>query len=298
MKSTGIFRFSTTVVWLIIALWSAAALADTIAGSLTVTHADNSTAQVAITGTAGSFGGQCPPGQVVYGIASNGSVLCVADQLGPVYSFTSCSAGQFMVGNVAATGAAICATPPSGGGSTLPVTPPQCLAMTGSTCNLNVQSDGGLIINQTSGATYADILRLQYLGVTKFQFQYNGNLIATTYNGAGGLFTTDASGNVIAADATTKHLIGGGISHSVGNCGASPSVSGKGAFARITVGTGSPASCTLTFGSAYATAPACNAQGSVSGDTKPATTTTSATFSAPSGSFADGEVLHVVCGSF
>lgn len=54
------------------------------------------------------------------------------------------------------------------------------------------------------------------------------------------------------------HLITTGTAPGISSCGTgSPSVAGTDVNGRITIGTGTPASCTLTFANAYTTAPAC-----------------------------------------
>lgn len=54
------------------------------------------------------------------------------------------------------------------------------------------------------------------------------------------------------------HIVMTGTAPAVSSCGTgSPSVAGTDVAGRITIGTGTPSSCTLTFANAYATAPSC-----------------------------------------
>lgn len=162
-----------------------------------------------------------------------------------------------------------------------------------------VQSDLGVIINQVTGATYAQILDAKYLGTTQFSASFNGEVIARAgFNGGSGFFTTDISGNVVAlGNITGKHLLGNGTSPTVADNGGNDStIAGKDTACKVTVGTGSTTTITITFGTAYATAPVCVVSGSVSSDIKVATTTTTAVLT--HAGFTDAEVLHVVCIGF
>lgn len=163
-----------------------------------------------------------------------------------------------------------------------------------------VQSDGGVIIDQRTGATYANILNVKYQGNQRFYVDSTGIAYASLgFNGGGGFFTTDANGNVVAlGNITGRHLIGNGTSPTVtGNGSSNGSVSGKDMAGKITVGTGTTTSIVLTFGAAYATAPALvvNAQTTTT-PIKVVTTTTTATLTTTA--FTAGEVLCYVTAGF
>lgn len=53
------------------------------------------------------------------------------------------------------------------------------------------------------------------------------------------------------------HIANSGAAANVGTCGTSPSISGNDMRGEVTLGTGSPTACTVTFASAYATSPFC-----------------------------------------
>lgn len=71
---------------------------------------------------------------------------------------------------------------------------------------------------------------------------------------------TSGSGHWVAPGsvAFTSHLTTSGTAPSLGACGTSPSITGNDIAGKVTVGTGGIAtSCTITFASAYASAPHC-----------------------------------------
>ena len=74
----------------------------------------------------------------------------------------------------------------------------------------------------------------------------------------------DASGNVgvgTASPSQALHVHGKiavtGSTPSVSDCGTSPTITGNDTRGRVKLGTGSPANCTITFSSAYSSAPIC-----------------------------------------
>lgn len=171
---------------------------------------------------------------------------------------------------------------------------------------LQVQSDGGVIINQQTSATFVNQLDVKFQGTTFFSVSGSGisTALATSvggFNAAGGNFTvTSTSGNITTLGTTSsKHYLGNGTSPTVAGDGTSNgSIAGKDAFSQVTVGTGTTTTITITFGTAYATAPVCvaNAQTTVT-PLRMATTTTTAVLTTTT-AFTAGEVLHVVCGGF
>ncbi len=164
-----------------------------------------------------------------------------------------------------------------------------------------VQSDGGIISDQRTGAAFSTIASFKYQGVEQFGVNFGGTAIARAgFNGAGGLFITDTSGNVVASGAVTaKHLIGNGTSPTVADDGASGStIAGKDSFCKVTVGSGPVNTITITFGTAYANAPVAQVHSNTNTDFKVATTTTALTITRVGGAFTAGEVLHISCGGF
>jgi len=59
----------------------------------------------------------------------------------------------------------------------------------------------------------------------------------------------------------TDHIDTNGTAPSLSSCGTSPSVTGNDMTGRVTIGTGTPTSCTVTFSTAYDDAPSCNVTG-------------------------------------
>ncbi len=167
-----------------------------------------------------------------------------------------------------------------------------------------VQSDGGVIIDQRTGATFTKALDVKFQGSTIFTVAAaagTASVVVTTgsFNGAGGFFTTDAAGKVVAfGDVSTRHYLGQGTAPTVvGNGSSAGTIAGKDAFCKVTVGTGVTTSIVITFGTAYATAPVCvvNAQTTTT-PINVVTTTTTATLTCAA--FTAGEVLHVITGGF
>jgi len=91
-----------------------------------------------------------------------------------------------------------------------------------------------------------------------------------------------------------KHINATGPSPAVGTCGTSPSVAGSDNAGKITTGSTATTACTLTFQTAFNTAPACVMATAVTnaGPTFVATTTTTATFNYAS---ATSIVFSYVC---
>lgn len=164
-----------------------------------------------------------------------------------------------------------------------------------STRGLFVQSDGGVIIDQATGATYVSPFEVKYQGTSLFTV---GGTNVTNVKGNRLINATGLSAMEINGDMSGRHYLGTGNTPSVaGSCGTSPSITGKDSFLKITTGTVAPTSCTVTFSVAFATAPVCTANAQTT--TTPlniATTTTTVIVS--SAALTAGEVLYVSCGGF
>lgn len=90
--------------------------------------------------------------------------------------------------------------------------------------------------------------------------------------------------------------IGGATAPATSSCGTS-TVSGSDSAFVVTVSAGTPSACTITFGTAYATAPACvmTDQTTAAGSTsKVATTTTTAVATIAAGNYGT-DVLSFIC---
>lgn len=82
----------------------------------------------------------------------------------------------------------------------------------------------------------------------------------TDVNAASTGLNINVSGTQRAKVTSTGHLrLAIGNTPTMGSCGTSPSVTGTDGAGRITIGSGSPGSCTLNFSQTYSTAPFCTA---------------------------------------
>lgn len=165
-----------------------------------------------------------------------------------------------------------------------------------------IQRDGNVIIDQKFGAVASKPLQLKYSGSEVCYISYLGLLSCNGGLSVNGLFTAGTNGDVVERDVTLQHPIGSGTSPTApaggGTCGTSaPSIAGKDAGFKLTVGSVSATSCTETFGRTWTTAPVCvaNAQTTTTA-LNVATTATTVTVSAAT--LTPGEVLHVVCLTF
>lgn len=169
------------------------------------------------------------------------------------------------------------------------------------TNSLEVQSDGGLIVNQAGNSTFSRMFDVKFAGVTQAYVDFNGVVVTRVgFSQIGGFFSTDVAGKVIAfGDVQTRHFLGQGTSPTVADDGANAStITGKDAFSKVTVGSGTVTAITVTFGVAYATAPVAQVRSNTNTDFKVSTTTTALTITRAGGAFTAGEVLHISCGGF
>lgn len=159
-----------------------------------------------------------------------------------------------------------------------------------------IASPSALQLGDSYAANFAFPYSNSYNAAAGFQFQATENmssghqgtavqLYATVNGGALGLEATFQDGVTIGSSSltpgvgsllVTKHLLGSGTSPTVSSCGTSPSISGSDVAGKVTVGTGTVGSCTVTFGTAFGTAPSCGV-GSGTAITSLAYTTTTTT---------------------
>lgn len=90
------------------------------------------------------------------------------------------------------------------------------------------------------------------------------------------------------------HVINGGTAPAVSSCGTSPSITGGDTAGKVTIGTGTPSSCTVTFDTAYSNAPSCTISGDDNTNAYGATTTTTA-LTITSNSEMSGDVIMYQC---
>jgi hypothetical protein len=173
---------------------------------------------------------------------------------------------------------------------------------------------------QTIGFNYADNASstgyINLYGYAGGQTQYR-NLIVSNGNGAtiatftgsskevdfyGPLVVTSGS-NVFSADPSTNttgvygRMRDGGTAPTLSSCGSSPTVTGGSFGFLITVGTGSPGSCTFTFATSYTTTPSCIATtyGSTFVTYFSSLSATAGTLDINTTSFTDGQQVAVHC---
>jgi hypothetical protein len=106
-----------------------------------------------------------------------------------------------------------------------------------------------------------------------------------------------------ARDIGVSHVIFEGTDATLvadGNCGTSPVIAGKDGAGRVTLGTGSPTACTVTFNRAYPLAPACSCNNETTGSNCWAVPTTANVIVKPGvgGAFVAGDVVSYACSGF
>lgn len=186
-----------------------------------------------------------------------------------------------------------------------PTQPPFVVQQSDGTPWFTVTTDGSVLIDQRTAATFTRMLKVSYQGAEKMSVDASGIVYSGAtggFNGGGGFFTTDSSGNVTALGRLSgNHLLSNGTSPTApaggGTCGTSaPSIVGKDSGFQLTVGSVAATSCTVTFGTAWTNAPTCVASATTTVALTVATTTTNVTVAAAA--LTPAEVLHVVCVGF
>ncbi len=109
----------------------------------------------------------------------------------------------------------------------------------------------------------ASVLAMSSFGVARAQTQLplesavtGAEIIKDNANATGGYFTVNQQGTY--ARIIAGHLSVTGSSATVASCGTSPSIVGTDTAGQVTMGTGSPTTCSILFASAYVKAPFCS----------------------------------------
>lgn len=138
----------------------------------------------------------------------------------------------------------------------------------------------------------------------------NYERLSLSDDGANSIIASEAAGTGVAHDLvfrvngsnrwrveTDGELVQTGSAPTVGgSCGTGPTIAGQDSAGKVTTGTGSPTSCTVTFAVAKTNAPACVVSNETSAVLARATSTTTTVVLA--GSFTAGDVLSYVCMSY
>lgn len=131
------------------------------------------------------------------------------------------------------------------------------------------------------------------LGSTNDLISVSGNSLTVCSLGTQPIYV--APGNTRRFEFTSNgHLKTYGTAPTLSTCGTSPSISGNDMSGKVTLGTGGPTGCTLTFANAYGTAPACNINYDGIRLLTVTTTTTTLTFTATAGTI-DSTVAMYNC---
>jgi len=134
----------------------------------------------------------------------------------------------------------------------------------------------------TTGVTKAVIQAGAGQSTTNLQeWRDNNDTILTNVTATGGL-------------QVQRHVESRGTTPAVaGSCGSSPAIVGTDVAGKVTTGTGSPTSCTITFASAWTNAPACMVTNETTASlARAVSTTTTVTLS---GTLVAGDVLAYIC---
>lgn len=122
---------------------------------------------------------------------------------------------------------------------------------------LAIQNNGttrsGLLTDHTGGATYFDVYRFL---ITRD----SNNAFATLFDNStnAGFFTFATGIQVGFAGGAPKHLTSGQLTApALTSCGTSPAIVGTDIAGEVTMGTGAPTGCVITFNAAYTGAPFC-----------------------------------------
>lgn len=138
-----------------------------------------------------------------------------------------------------------------------------------------------------------------------FRFVDNsGNVMVMDLDGKVGIGTTgpstklDVVGSFKASTSTFSGRINTDVSTMaspvVSACGTTPAITGSNTAGKVTVGTGVTTSCTVTFDTAYANAPACTIAGDSTANTYAATTSNTA-LTIISSADMDSDVVMYIC---
>jgi hypothetical protein len=237
-----------------------------------------------IGGSAGT--GTGAGGKIIFRVAPAGSTGTTPNALNTVAPLTLLSSQDAVLGgslffNTAGTASG---TQLNVGGGSLRVLSGGSWSQTLTSLNYATLSNG--LIKWSSGAN-------PETGIDTALGRNAAGVVEVNNGTAGGTGSLVATGNI-----TANHFLSTGTAPTVaGSCGTSPSIAGKDGALKVTTGTGSPTTCTVTFGTAWATAPVCNANAATTTTAlNVATTTTTVIVSAAA--LTAGEVLHVVCVGF
>ena len=175
----------------------------------------------------------------------------------------------------------------------------------------------GILLKQNSSTSYSfldgqaangnTVIRLNeaaQLGFGRFSGSTGVNVDTWIQSPSTGLIDIDNGTSSCATaancrDLRLRHLIGSGTAPTVASttsnsCGTtSPTIAGTDSAGKVTVGATSGTSCTVTFGTAYANAPACQANNETTSNLMRSTTTTTTAIIA--GTMVGGDVLSYVC---
>ena len=134
----------------------------------------------------------------------------------------------------------------------------------------------------TTGITKAVIQAGEGQGTANLQeWRNNADTVLTNVTATGGL-------------QVQRHVESRGTTPAVaGSCGTSPAIVGTDVAGKVTTGTGSPTSCTITFATAWTNAPACMVTNETTANlARAVSTTTTVTLS---GTLVAGDVLAYMC---
>lgn len=112
----------------------------------------------------------------------------------------------------------------------------------------------------------------------------------------GGALEVDGTGWFDAGITVSGHLTTTGSDPVLSSCGTSPTIVGSDNAGQITIGTSASDTCTVTFATAFATAPACTVSGDDGSFALTAvTTTTTFVITCPAASDFSSDVINFIC---
>ncbi|NUM59834.1 MAG: hypothetical protein HUU56_14435 [Bdellovibrionaceae bacterium] len=129
----------------------------------------------------------------------------------------------------------------------------------GAPLEISSTSDAIMRLRQQGGGWnyieyYNDTIRTLFQGMqTDTLYSLNGQMFLNTSNGNIGIGTQSPSATLDVKG----HMGNSGASATITSCGSSATISGNDTRGTVTLGTGSPTSCTITFASAFSTSPIC-----------------------------------------